>query len=186
MTPPATPYTSSYVASRMEIFDCIHRIARAVDRLDAELFRSGYHDDAILDFGTMIGNPQRFIDFFFELHRTMHKASAHHITNHVCEIDGEVAHTETYWIFGSENASGIPTSLAGGRYIDRFERRAGRWAIALRKCFPTWNLTPDNDVGKQISAAFAQVGHVSRDNDDLSYQRPSTVADSRRGSIVRA
>jgi ketosteroid isomerase-like protein len=186
MKVPLVPYTADYVASRMEIFDCIHRIARGVDRLDAAVFRSGYHDDAILDFGTMIGNPSRFIEFFFELHRTMQTASAHHITNHVCEIEGDVAHAETYWIFGSENASGIPTSLAGGRYIDRFERRAGRWAIALRKCMPTWNLTPDSDVGKQIAAAFALVGHVSRDREDLSYQRPSTVSGSRQGSIVRA
>jgi hypothetical protein len=174
-----------YIASRMEILDCIHRIARGVDRLDETIFRSGYHDDAVLDFGTMIGNPEKFIDFFFDLHRKMHKATAHTICNHVCDIDGEVAHAETYFIFASQNASGVPTTLAGGRYIDKFERRDGRWAIALRKCVTTWNLTPDNDVSKQIAAAFALVGHVSRDREDLSYDRPSAIAKEREADIVR-
>jgi hypothetical protein len=174
---------TDYLASRMEILDCINRIARGVDRLDEAIFRSGYHDDAVLDFGTMIGDPQRFIDFFFALHRTMHKATAHTICNHVCEIDGDNAHAETYYIFASENASGTPTTLAGGRYIDKFERRNGRWAIALRKCVTTWNLTPDNDVSQQIAAAFALVGKVSRDRDDLSYQRPSVLTPERAAML---
>ena len=182
MNQTAYPYCADYLASRLEILDCIHRIARGVDRLDQDIFRSGYHADAMLDFGTMVGTPQRFIDFFFDLHARMHRATAHTICNHVCDIDGESAHAETYWIFASENACGIPTTVAGGRYFDRFERRQGRWAIALRKCFPTWNLTPDNDVSKQIAAAFAGVGHASRDRSDLSYDRPSVLAPGRRSS----
>jgi SnoaL-like domain len=179
MTIISQTYTADYVANRLEILDCIHRIARGVDRLDQEVFRSGYHADAILDFGTLVGSPTQFIEFFFDLHARMHKASAHTICNHVCEIDSDTAHTETYWISASENATGIPTTVAGGRYVDRFERRQGSWAIALRKCMPTWNLTPDNDVSKQIAAAFARVGHASRDVQDLSYQRPSTLQPGR-------
>ncbi len=175
-----------FVSSRMEILDCINRIARGVDRLDRDIFRTGYHADAVLDFGTHIGNPEAHMDFFFHLHATMQKAHAHTICNHTCEIDGDMAHAETYFIFASENVSGTPTSVAGGRYVDRFERRDGRWAIALRKCVTTWNLTPDSDVTKQISAAFALVGTNSRDRSDLSYQRPSVVPAERMGAIVRA
>lgn len=172
-----------YVSARLDILDCINRVARGVDRLDRDIFRTGYHDDAVLDFGTHVGTPAEHMDFFFELHRTMQKAHAHTICNHVCEIDGEVAHAETYFIFASENVSGTPTSLAGGRYIDRFERRDGRWAIATRKCVTTWNLTPDSAVSQQIAAAFALVGHVSRDRQDLSYQRPSTVSPQRQAAM---
>jgi len=168
-----------YLISRMEIFDCINRIARGVDRLDRDIFRTGYHEDAILDFGTHIGNPEQHMDFFFNLHRTMHRATAHTICNHTCEIDGDVAHTETYFIAGTENVSGTPTTVAGGRYVDRFERRNGRWAIAVRKCVVTWDLTPDSDVSRQISAAFALIGHNGRDRNDISYQRPSTVSPER-------
>lgn len=168
-----------WVASRIEILDCINRIARGVDRLDRDIFRSGYHADAVLDFGTHIGTPEQHMDFFFELHATMQKAHAHTICNHTCELEGDVAHTETYFIFASENVHGVPTTIAGGRYIDRFERRDDVWAIAVRKCVTTWNMTPESEVSKQLAAAFALVGHNGRDRGDLSYQRPSTVSTER-------
>jgi hypothetical protein len=168
-----------FVVSRIEILDCINRIARGVDRLDRDIFRTGYHADAVLDFGTHIGSPEQHMDFFFELHRTMQTAHAHTICNHTCELDGDEAHAETYFIFASENVAGTPVTIAGGRYVDRFERRGGRWAIAVRKCVTTWNFTPDSAVSQQISAAFALVGVNARSREDLSYQRPETVLPER-------
>jgi len=173
-----------YLMSRMDILDCINRIARGVDRLDRAIFRTGYHADAVLDFGTHIGDPEQHMDFFFDLHARMQKAHAHTICNHTCEIDGDTAHAETYFIFASENVTGVPTTVAGGRYVDRFERRDGRWAIAVRKCVTTWNLTPESAVSQQIAAAFALVGHVGRDREDISYQRPSIVAPGRLAAIA--
>jgi hypothetical protein len=117
-----------YLMSRLDIIDCINRIARGVDRLDRDIFRSGYHQDAILDFGTHIGSPEQHMDFFFDLHAKAQTRTAHTICNHTCEIDGDVAHTETYYIYGSENTSGTPVTVAGGRYVDKFERRDGRCA----------------------------------------------------------
>lgn len=168
-----------WAVSRIEILDCINRIARGVDRLDRDIFRTGYHPDAVLDFGTHVGDPESHMDFFFELHATMQKAHAHTICNHTCELDGDVAHAETYYIFASENVSGVPTTVAGGRYVDKFERRDGCWAIAVRKCLTTWNLTPESEVSQQIAAAFALVGHNGRDRNDVSYQRPSMVSAER-------
>jgi hypothetical protein len=175
-----------YLMSRMDILDCINRIARGVDRLDRDIFRTGYHSDAVLDFGTHIGDPEQHMDFFFDLHAKMQKSHAHTICNHTCEIDGDTAHAETYFLFASENVTGVPTTVAGGRYIDMFERRAGRWAIAVRKCVTTWNLTPESTVSQQIAAAFALVGKVGRNRGDLSYQRPLTVAPERLAAIAGA
>ena len=172
-----------YLMSRLEIIDCINRIARGVDRLDRDIFASGYHTDAVLDFGTHIGSPEQHMDFFFALHATAQTATAHTICNHTCEIDGDTAHTETYYIYGSENTSGTPVTLAGGRYVDRFERREGRWAIVVRKCLTTWNITPDSDVSKQIAEAFKLVGHNGRDRGDMSYDRPSTIGPERLMAI---
>jgi hypothetical protein len=171
-----------FAVSRIEILDCINRIARGVDRLDRDIFRTGYHADAVLDFGTHIGNPEQHMDFFFELHRTMQNTHAHTICNHTCELDRDEAHAETYFIFASENVQGTPVTIAGGRYIDRLERRSGRWAIAVRKCVTTWNFTPDSAVSQQISAAFALVGTNSRDRGDLSYLRPGTVSPERQAA----
>lgn len=168
-----------YLASRLEILDCINRIARGVDRLDRALVLSGYHEDALDDHATFVGGPKGFVDYFFDLHKNAHKSTAHIICNHVCEIEGDVAHAETYFIFASENTVGPSYSLAGGRYIDRFERRDGRWAIAVRKCVTAWNTTPDSPVSQKMAAAFALVGHVSRDRDDLSYDRPVSLSEAR-------
>ena len=167
------------LTSRMDILDCIHRIARGVDRLDRALVLSGYHDDALDDHATFVGGPGGFVDYFFDLHRKAHKSTAHIICNHVCEIDGDIAHAETYFIFASENTAGAPYQLAGGRYIDKFERRNGRWAIAIRKCVTTWNTTPDSEVSKFMAGAFALVGHNSRDKEDLSYERPLNMTAER-------
>jgi hypothetical protein len=168
-----------FLASRLQILDCIYRIARGVDRLDRALVLSGYHEDALDDHATFVGGPKGFVDYAFELHQDAHKSTAHIICNHVCEIEGDVAHAETYYIFASENTVGPPYSLAGGRYVDRFERRDGRWAIALRKCVVAWNTTPDSPVSQQMAAAFALVGRVSRDPDDLSYERPLAMTTER-------
>jgi hypothetical protein len=175
---------NDYVRSRLDILDCVHRIARGVDRLDAEAVLSGYHPDAIDDHGTFVGSPQGFVDYFFDLHGRMHRATQHIIANHVCEIDGDTAHAETYYVFASVNdpaadGQGPPTTVAGGRYVDRFERRGGRWAIAARKCVPEWNMAPDSPVSVAMRAAFAGVGVIARDRTDLSYERPMTVSPER-------
>ena len=53
----------------------------------------------------------------------------------------------------------------------------------MRKCVTTWNMTPGAAVSQQIAKAFALVGHVGRDREDVSYQRPSTVTPERLAAI---
>jgi hypothetical protein len=52
---------------------------------------------------------------------------SHNITTHNCDI----AHCESYVIVAGRR--GNLTILIGGRYLDRLERREGRWKIALRR-----------------------------------------------------
>ena len=47
------------------------------------------------------------------------------------QIDGDLAHAETYYLFVGRNRDQT-NWIAGGRYIDRLERRGGAWRIALR------------------------------------------------------
>lgn len=157
---------------RQDILDCLTRYCRAVDRFDTELLRSVYHEDAIDDHGSFLGDRDSFIDWALGYHR-QHQLSHHHmIFNHSVELDGDQAHSETYWLFFGENRS-KPDTLAVGRYIDRFEKRAGRWAIAERVCVTE----SVNELGApDLPAAFRAVqmgnAHSSRDRQDISYQRP--------------
>lgn len=176
--------TLDYVKSRLDILDCINRYSRGVDRFDKDALLSAFHADAVLDYGVFTGTPAQFIDYFYDLHRRHHALTAHMICNHTCDLTGDVAHTETYFAVANNNNHEPPFTYAGGRYVDKFERRNGRWAIAVRKCVGEWNATPGIELVDKLMAVFDNVGKRSRDKNDLSYERPLTVAKSRIGTSI--
>ncbi|MCY1302572.1 putative lumazine-binding protein [compost metagenome] len=157
---------------RQDIADCVTRYCRAVDRFDRELMRSVYHDDAFDNHGSFSGGRDGFIDWAFAYHQE-HQLSHHHmIFNHSVELDGNQAHAETYWLFFGENRV-KPDTLAVGRYIDRFEKRDGRWAIAERVCVTeSVNQIEAVDLPPTFRAVQMGNAHSSRDRGDVSYQRP--------------
>ena len=59
---------------------------RGMDRLDRELLRSAYHDDAIDDHVGFVGPVDEFIDWAFTYHaaQTRHQ---HYLTNHTAEVN---------------------------------------------------------------------------------------------------
>ncbi|ONH31655.1 nuclear transport factor 2 family protein [Pseudofrankia asymbiotica] len=155
---------------RQDILDCVHRYTRGVDRLDEELLRSAYHPDAIDDHGIFHGPVDEFIAWAFAGHRANHRAEQHYVTNHTCEIDGDVAHTETYFVMVGQNVTGTPVTLHGGRYVDQFERRDGEWRILHRVSLVEWVVgTTDADLPPVDRRPN---GTVARDRDDVSYRRP--------------
>jgi hypothetical protein len=170
-----------YVRSRIDILDCVNRYARGMDRLDPEMTNYAFHPDAVLDYGVYVGNPAGFIEYFYDLHRRYHFSTNHMICNHVCDLDGDRAYTETYFAVANNNTHGPAFGLAGGRYVDQFERRNGRWAISVRKCIAEWDATPGIDLVEKLNSIFTDVGHASRDRSDVSYQRPSVIAPERIG-----
>lgn len=167
---------------RQDILDAVHAYCRGVDRFDRELLLSVYHVDAIDDHGIFVGHPPAFVDWAFALHGEMQHVTQHIVTNHVCDLQGDVAHCETYWMFAAMNTSGAALSLGGGRYLDRFEKRAERWAIAARKCVIDWGGIPgESNIPAAALAAFNQTGLSRRDRRDPSYERPLNVDLARLG-----
>jgi SnoaL-like domain len=160
---------------RAEILDCIHRYARGMDRLDRELVRSAYHDDAIDDHGAFVGPADDFLDWAFAYHAGQSRHQ-HYVTNHSVEIDGDKAHAETYYVFvGTERDPEAPLRVVGGRYVDRFERRAGRWAIAARVALVEWQTEIASGLTQAAIDFLADVGSIARDHTDTSYERPLVV-----------
>jgi hypothetical protein len=160
---------------RQDILDCLTRVSRAVDRFDRELWLSCYHPDALLDSGQMVAPATELGLAAFALHEQGQVTTQHNITNHSCEIDGDVAHAETYWIYGAQNRDGSVWT-AGGRYVDRLERRDGAWKIAFRYTLNDW-ATSGPSVLPPIFEAVADMhlnGAPSRSRDDPSYRRPLT------------
>ncbi len=172
---------------RQDILDSLNRICRGMDRFDRALFLSGYHEDAVIDAGSLVGPPAEVYERGAELHEHGQTATLHNLLNHYCEIEGDTAHAETYYFYTGCNRDGS-NWLAGGRYIDRLERRDGAWRIAFRYTLVEWS----SSVEGNSVPLFDQVpdlrvnGEPSRSADDPSYRRPlvnrrslSTPADMR-------
>ncbi|GGD27420.1 hypothetical protein GCM10010915_04330 [Microbacterium faecale] len=124
---------------REAIRDCLNRYARGLDRKDLEMIRSVFHRDATDHHGGPIAyHPagEALIEDWSV--RDAKRTFSHHLLlNCSIDLDGDVAHTETYFQLvtglSAEAADDQPRlHLTGGRYVDRFERRAGDWRIATR------------------------------------------------------
>ena len=163
--PPAIGREVRELLDRQAILDCLNRYNRGVDRCDEDLLLSAYHEDATECHGTFTGPPAEFA-------RSIRPAQAnwagsqHHITNHLVEIEGDVAHAETYFLVLSQRRGESTVGFVGGRYLDRLERREGDWRIALRVVVI--------DVGADAAARPApdRIAQPRQDRTDPSYQRP--------------
>ena len=168
-----TKVTVEELVDRAEILDCLTRYSRGMDRQDRELVRSVYHPDAVDNHGGLAFTVEDFIDWAFGYHadQAMHQ---HAISNVSYDIDGDTAHTECYYLFTVRYPDDDrPLEQVGGRYIDRFEKRDGRWAVAARVCTTEWRT---KEPSKMSMAAAAIIGAgATRDRTDPSYQRPLVV-----------
>jgi hypothetical protein len=182
MTSQPLPPELQQLVDRQQIYDCIVRYCSGVDRFDRAMVRGVYHDDAMDDHGAFVGTADEFVDWAFAYHAKYQHHHKHFVLNHRCELDGNTAHTETYWMFSGKNKMGPPLTLSGGRYIDRFEKRNGKWAIAARKCVIEWNGVLDEaQMPQENLDAYALTGVPLRDRNDASYARPLQIT---RGKFV--
>src|SRR5215471_2719760 len=85
-----------YLLDRQAIVDCLNRYNRGVDRCDEELLLSAYHADAIECHGAFTGPPAEFARSIRAAQASW-AGSQHHVTNHIVEIDRDVANAETYF-----------------------------------------------------------------------------------------
>lgn len=163
------------LTDRAEIRACLERYARGVDRRDRELLRSAYHDGAIDDHVGFVGEVDDFIDWAFAYHGTQTRYQ-HYLLNHTADIDGDTAHAETYFLFvGTDREPANHMTISGGRYVDRLERREGRWAIAARVCVAEWITESTSSITDDVIGMLSAVQTPAKDRTDPSYLRPLTL-----------
>ena len=167
-----SPDRIAELVDRQDIVDCLTRFTRGMDRFDRELFISAYHDDAIIDAGDFIGSAAQVYDMAYDLHDDGQSGTLHNVLNHSCELDGDTAHCETYFFYVGRNRD-ESNWAAGGRYVDRFERRDGVWKIAFRRTILEWSGMID---GTELPLGKAPdkdaTGVPQRGKGDPSYVRP--------------
>jgi SnoaL-like domain len=157
---------------RQAISDCLLRYARGIDRHDSELARSAFHDDALDRHGQFVGSPAELVDWGNSTHADVWVAHQHFLVNQTVEIDGDVAHAETYVLFVQRRKSGDTVDFGGGRYVDRFERRDGEWRIAARVVVIDWVCEARSDDPRNVLERYI---NGTWDRSDVSYERPLVV-----------
>ncbi len=128
------------LVARAEITDVLTRYVRGADRNDWDLVRSCYHPDATDDHGLYSGGIDGLMEFLAALAATL-TSTSHQLSPPLIEVDGDSARAETYCLGWYERPSrdGSTRSIAQGvRYLDRLERREGRWAISRRIVVLDW------------------------------------------------
>lgn len=163
------------LTDRQEILDCVARHARGCDRFDSEVLASAFHADGVDEHGYAINPGRKYSEWANEAHTRGSLQNLHNITTHLCEIDGEEAHAESYVIGLFLNTDGKTARILAGRYVDRLARRDGVWGIVLRRS--TVEIALEGDASFLSKPYFREMGFVNgmRDKRDVIYQRPLTL-----------
>lgn len=157
------------VIAKQEITDLVGRYMCGLDRLDRQLLRSTFHDDANTDYGFFQGGPDAFVEMAYNALQD-HLANHHMIGQVNIDLEGDVAFGEVYFqAFHRIVTEGEERDLfISGRYVDRYEKRDGEWKIAFRSEVNDWARNdPATDDYFQTNTQSLRGARL----DDASYQR---------------
>ncbi len=157
-----------------EVRRVVRTVARAIDRLDFELLASCYHPDASDERHGRVREIGEFLEWVRPILGSM-ESTMHSLSTQFVEVDGDVAHAETYCMARhlSAGPEGGPARewFAYVRYVDRLERREGTWRILRRVCaYEPGTLNPNT-----MEPVPPENLGGSRSREDPSYRRDRPV-----------
>jgi hypothetical protein len=104
--------------------------------------------------------------------------TAHYILNTHYAFDGRSAEGELYFLtYHRTRPPERRDMLVGGRYLDRYERRRGRWAIVHRQI--AWDFVRDAGPDEAALRFLSSLGDVGSGADDVSYDALPLLAKAR-------
>lgn len=152
------------IGDRLAIMDAMYRYCRSMDRMDRELGYGVWHEGGTADYGKLFrGSGREFVDWACEHHRPM-LAHSHQVANILIELHGDTASSESYVtvVLRLEVRGQLEQVTVRGRYLDRWSRPDGRWAIDHRLYV--------HDFDERHAVATVSLdGWGRRDRDDPSY-----------------
>lgn len=147
-----------------EIERVLQKYCRAMDRIDPELGYSVWHGEGTADYGPLFyqGSGRGFIDWVCDFHRNL-TATSHQIANVVIDVAGDRAKSEAYVTVALLIPEGDRhvVMTGRGRYLDKWAKIDGIWAIEARQYIHDFHTIQDADV---------TLGSGVRDRSDPSYQ----------------
>jgi hypothetical protein len=131
--------TLQTLIDKQALVELVYGYCRACDRRDFALVRTLYHDDAIDDHGAMFrGTADEYVAWLPGVMANF-EATVHSITNTLFVVRGEEAQGEIYThAYHRTAAPDAREIIIGGRYLDRYARRAGHWKFLHRSLALDW------------------------------------------------
>lgn len=124
---------------RLVLHDLLMNYTRGADRADEVIMRSAFHDDAEMETGLAETAIDRYVPAILARTRRLYRTMYHSISNERVEIAGDRARGECYVTVYALTKDEEPKEVrTGGRYLDRFERRAGVWKFVHRQYVQDW------------------------------------------------
>lgn len=164
------------LAAEREIRQQLARYSRGLDRYEVDLWKAAWHSDATLEYrgDKLMGNAHE-LAYIMTLGHDAWEATSHQMTSTNVTVRGERAVTETIntaVLFNEILDSGAMVDFhARSRYLDRWSRRNGRWAIDHR------HLPAADLMWKQLRVAGRLGSRCRRGRNDPSYDVFGALAD---------
>ena len=160
------------VLSKQQMQEQLHRWTRGADRIDVEQMQSAFHPGANVNYGYSNGPVEEFLPWVVKFHSEDLVSTTHTIGNVLIRLDGELAWSEARveCCLRYQGKAGLSDLLLVGRYLDKWERRAGMWRIYDRTAvvdrYKTERVIQDAEVDPWIKGPALGL----RTKADLSYQ----------------
>lgn len=150
------------------IRQCIYRVCRGTDRVDAEIIRSAFHPGAQIHYGKMFDGDIEDMIAVGMKHQSAQSQRHHMVGNIVIRIEGNQAFAESYELDRHKTPMNGETRdlVLAARTLDRFERRDGEWKIVERTKVMDWGRTITADDGLYVNSPLEKGGD---DRSDASY-----------------
>lgn len=155
------------LADKQAITELIYTYCRAVDRLDVPLGHSIWHEDGYADYGADYyqGPGRGVIELICENHTHL-LSHSHQVSNILIELNGADAGSESY-VAGTMRMERDGTLFqlgVWGRYLDRWQKRDGRWGILHRV------VVFDHQDMREVTDMPGHGLPAARDRSDPSYR----------------
>jgi hypothetical protein len=146
------------------IHEALVNYCRGMDRIDDPLSRASWHEGGGAFYEGMGDVPgHAFCDSVLDFHPTL-AAHTHELSNIAIRVRGDRAVSESYvqvtFLYPEKDGRHV-VRTTHGRYLDRWSRRDGRWALDHRRYLLTFYYT--HEVQPKVGA------FTTRAADDPSY-----------------
>jgi hypothetical protein len=155
--------------AKQDITEVIYRYCRALDRMDRPLLATVWHSDANVDYRPLFaGSAEDWIEWVWNRSVQLYRHS-HHMSNVLISVDGDRAVSETYALVTirmNRDPETFVDTVSHNRYLDRWSRRQGRWALDYRKMVTDSRVTLEQPNNEQTAGS----PESQRDPSDPSFE----------------